>query len=110
MKPNEIPTIVLQDQVAVLLSALVEQLGGNVHLTPDIMHRAKGVPVFASVHPEGGIQLVTAMGDDQRPSAYSVGIVTKEDDDFDSAEKGDLYILMHDSPVNRRVQCNLIRS
>lgn len=43
------------------------------------------------------------------PKAYCIAVVQLDGDDLDGARKGDLMILLRDTPENRRLQCDLMR-
>ena len=56
---STIPKAVLQENVIKVLCAMVRRNGGRVHITQQEMIEATSY-VIASVHPEGGIELVVA--------------------------------------------------
>ncbi len=48
--------------------------------------------------------------EENAPRAFSAGIIQLDGEDLGSAKKGDLFILMKDTPENRHVQADLLRA
>lgn len=53
-----IPTAILEQNMQTILAALIQKLGGQVHITPEEMQDAKDRFVMASTHPQGGVEFV----------------------------------------------------